>query len=56
MQNRLLLTLLFNLLERAGFTVYTGEKIPVNDGCIAFGQAYIGGSLYNVSGHSHAGN
>ena len=43
MQNRLLLILLFNLLEREGFAVYTGEKIPVNDGGIAFGQAYIGG-------------
>jgi hydrogenase maturation protein HypF len=56
MQNRLLLTLLFNLLEREGFAVYTGENIPVNDGGIALGQAFIGGSIHNVSGNSHAGN
>ncbi len=56
MQNRLLLILLFNLLEGAGFAVYTGEKIPVSDGGIAFGQAYIGGSIHNVSGNPHAGS
>jgi len=53
MQNRLLLTILVNLLERDGFEVYTGEKVPVNDGGIALGQAYIGGQY--VSGNSHAG-
>ncbi len=54
MQNRLLLTSLFNLLEQEGFEVYTGEKVPVNDGGIALGQAQIGGRKY-VSGNSHAG-
>lgn len=54
MQNRLLLTNLYNLLEQEGFEVYTGEKVPVNDGGIALGQAFIGGRWY-VSGNSNAG-
>jgi hydrogenase maturation protein HypF len=54
MQNRLLVTLLYNLLEREGLAVYSGEKIPVNDGGISLGQAYIGG-VHDVSGNSHAG-
>jgi hydrogenase maturation protein HypF len=52
MQNRLLLEGLFILLEQEGFTVYTGEQIPVNDGGIALGQAVIGG-LAHVSGSTH---
>ncbi len=55
MQNRLLLSMLRNTLEQDGYEVYTGEKIPVNDGGIALGQAYIGGMTSNVSGNSHAG-
>ena len=39
--NRLLLRLCRDRLERAGFTVYRNEKIPVGDGGIALGQAYI---------------
>lgn len=52
MQNMLLQEGLFVLLEQAGYTVYTGEKIPVNDGGIALGQAVIGG-LAHVSGSTH---
>lgn len=52
MQNMLLQEGLFVLLEQAGYTVYTGAKIPVNDGGIALGQAVIGG-LAHVSGSTH---
>lgn len=52
MQNMLLQEGLFILLEEAGYTVYTGENIPVNDGGIALGQAVIGG-LTHVSGSTH---
>ncbi len=52
MQNMLLQEGLFVLLEHAGYTVYTGTKIPVNDGGIALGQAVIGG-LAHVSGSTH---
>ncbi|MFZ5764854.1 MAG: carbamoyltransferase HypF [Thermodesulfobacteriota bacterium] len=45
MQNGLLLAGLLARLEKAGFTVYCGEKVPVNDGGIALGQAMIGGLL-----------
>ncbi len=55
MQNMILLQGLFILLEQRGFTVYTGEEIPVNDGGIALGQAVIGG-LAHVSGSSHEGD
>lgn len=48
----ILLQGLFVLLEQRGFTVYTGEQVPVNDGGIALGQAVIGG-LAHVSGSSH---
>jgi len=53
MQNKLLLTILFNLLEQEGLDVYTGERVPVNDGGIALGQALIGGRRY-LSGKSDA--
>jgi len=52
MQNTILLEGLFVLLEEAGYKVFTGEKIPVNDGGIALGQAIIGG-LAHVSGSTH---
>ena len=41
-QNRILLSLTVQALERAGFTVYTNQKVPPNDGGISLGQAYIG--------------
>lgn len=52
MQNTLLLKGLFILLEKEGFTVFSGQKIPVNDGGIALGQAVIGG-LSHVSSSTH---
>jgi hydrogenase maturation protein HypF len=52
MQNMLLQNGLFILLEKKGYTVYTGEKIPVNDGGIALGQAVIGGFAH-VSGSTN---
>lgn len=51
MQNMLLQNGLFFLLEGAGYTVYTGSNIPLNDGGIALGQAVIGGFAH-VSGSS----
>ncbi len=45
-QNRLLSDTCFGLLENRGFEVYTGNRIPVNDGGLALGQAYIGQLLY----------
>ena len=55
MQNRLLLEGLFYVLEKANLHVYTGAKIPVNDGGISFGQIIIGG-LQHVSRDTNAGN
>ena len=43
MQNQLLYETLAGRLRRAGFTVHGGEMVPMNDGGIALGQAYIGG-------------
>ena len=40
-QNRLLTDLTLRLLEDAGFTTFTNNRIPVNDGGIAFGQAAV---------------
>lgn len=39
--NRILLSLCRERLLREGFMVYTNETVPVNDGGIALGQAYI---------------
>lgn len=55
MQNRLLMEGLFHLLAKADLKVYTGGKIPVNDGGISFGQILIGG-LQHVSRNSHEGD
>jgi hydrogenase maturation protein HypF len=41
-QNRLLLELAWTQLEDAGFTVWVPEIVPVNDGGIALGQAWLG--------------
>lgn len=43
MQNKLLLEGFFTQLTKRNFTVYSGEMVPVNDGGISLGQAYIGG-------------
>lgn len=42
-QNRMLLEFLAGKLEENGFKVYSGEQVPVNDGGISLGQAYIAG-------------
>jgi len=54
LQNNLLRQGLTLLLEKQNFKVYSGEKVPVNDGGLALGQALIGGSRY-VSRRAHAG-
>lgn len=41
-QNRLLLDLTMNLLQKHDFQVYVPEIVPVNDGGIALGQAWLG--------------
>lgn len=41
MMNRLVLGGARALLETKGFTVLCSEKLPVNDGCISFGQAIV---------------
>ncbi len=41
MANRLLVSLLRRELEGAGLSVYRNEKVPVGDGGIALGQAYL---------------
>jgi hydrogenase maturation protein HypF len=54
MQNSLLLEGFFHTLPSIGLQVFTGNRLPVNDGAISFGQTIIGG-LRHVSRHSHAG-
>jgi len=54
MQNSLLFEGLLHTLTAGKFQVFTGEKLPVNDGAISFGQAIIGG-LQHVSSNPHAG-
>jgi len=39
-QNALLSEKAVKKLETAGFTVYTHEKVPMNDGGLALGQLY----------------
>ena len=39
--NRLLLQLLTRELKSAGLTVLVPQTVPVNDGCIAYGQAAV---------------
>lgn len=41
-QNRLLLNLMIDRLERGGFEVYTHKYLPNNDGCISYGQVIAG--------------
>ena len=40
-QNRLLLRKVISLLESVGFTVFTHQQVPCNDGSISLGQAVI---------------
>ncbi|MHB1347237.1 MAG: carbamoyltransferase HypF [Candidatus Humimicrobiaceae bacterium] len=41
-QNNYLIDKTFEMLENNGFNVYTNYKVPVNDGGISLGQAYLG--------------
>ncbi|MGE4561265.1 MAG: carbamoyltransferase HypF, partial [Desulfobulbus sp.] len=43
MQNKLLFERLCGSLREHGFIVHAGELVPMNDGGLALGQAYIGG-------------
>lgn len=45
MQNKLLLETLAHQLRTAGLAVHAGALVPMNDGGIALGQAYIGGNI-----------
>ena len=45
MQNSVLLETLANQLRSAGLMVHAGALVPMNDGGIALGQAYIGGHV-----------
>ena len=44
MQNKLLFETLIDQLRQHQFTVFAGELVPMNDGGIALGQAFIGGA------------
>ncbi len=55
MQNRLLMEGLFHSLAKEGLQVYTGAKVPVNDGGVSLGQIFIGG-FQHVSRNSHESN
>lgn len=55
MQNSLLFEGLSSALHSSGLETYTGEKLPVNDGAISFGQIITGG-LQHVSSHTHEGH
>jgi hydrogenase maturation protein HypF len=55
MQNSLLLEGLFSALQVFELEIYTGEKLPVNDGAISFGQI-ISGGLQHVSRNTHEGH
>ena len=50
MQNSLLLDRLVCRLQQEGFNVFSGHRVPTNDGGIALGQAVIGGYRISVSG------
>lgn len=44
-QNRRLTAAVMNSLTELGFRVFTGERIPVNDGGISYGQAAVAAAL-----------
>ena len=46
-QNALLTRLLTKQLEADGFTVYTHQLVPTNDGGLALGQAVVGRTLHD---------
>lgn len=41
MMNRIIVDGARSLLEAKGFTVLVGEELPVNDGCVSFGQSIV---------------
>jgi hydrogenase maturation protein HypF len=47
-QNNYLIDKTFEMLENYDFKVYTNYKVPVNDGGISLGQAYLGLKNINV--------
>ncbi|MBQ7355635.1 MAG: carbamoyltransferase HypF, partial [Clostridia bacterium] len=47
--NRLLLRLCRERLENAGLAVYRNEKVPVGDGGIALGQAFVAAKRHTIS-------
>ena len=46
--NRLLLTVLEQLLAKKRLIVYRNEQVPGNDGGLALGQAYLAGWRYSA--------
>ena len=55
MQNSILLEGLLLALPAPELQVFTGNRLPVNDGGVSIGQTIIGG-LRHVSRHPHAGH
>ncbi len=55
MQNSILLEGLLLALPTPELQVFTGNRLPVNDGGVSIGQTIIGG-LRHVSRHPHAGH
>ena len=47
-QNNYLVEKTFQMLENKNFNVYTNFKVPVNDGGISLGQAFLGLKNINV--------
>lgn len=47
-QNRLLLNMMIDRLERGGFNVYTHKYLPNNDGCISYGQVIAANAEENT--------
>lgn len=45
-QNRVFFEMVSSLLEKQGFSIYSGENIPVNDGGISLGQAVVAGAVW----------
>ena len=52
MQNKILLEGLLDRCKKQHFKVFSGEQVPVNDGGIALGQAYIAGAMGTTLNHS----
>ena len=44
MQNKVLFETLIDTMQQHQFNVFTGELVPMNDGGISLGQAFIGGT------------